>query len=168
MQDIYLNSKCINYRIYKDIFGFEDYLIQLPDNLRVVLTKFRCRNNKMPKEIGVRDNVPREQRICNLCHTGDIGDEFHYLFICKHVISHRKKYIPPFYPKHISTIKMHAIMNLNNINVLTNLALFTKIVMNILQSYIPGNLFGICKFTMSIYLCTQLLYVYLYIDCYVY
>ena len=54
MQDIYLNSKCINYRIYKDIFGFEDYLIQLPDNLRVVLTKFRCRNNKMPVEIGAR------------------------------------------------------------------------------------------------------------------
>ena len=119
MQDIYLNSKCINYRIYKDIFGFEDYLIQLPDNLRVVLTKFRCRNNKMPVEIGARDNVPREQRICNLCDTGDIGDEFHYLFICKHLISHRKKYIQPVYLKHISTIKMHAIMNVNNINVLT-------------------------------------------------
>ena len=117
MQDIYLNSKCNNYRIYKDIFGFEDYLIQLQDNLKVVLTKFRCRNNKMPVEIGVRDNVPREQRICNLCDTGDIGDEFHYLFICKHLISHRKKNIKPFYLKHISTIKMHAIMNVNNINV---------------------------------------------------
>ena len=78
MQDIYLNSKCINYRIYKDIFGFEDYLIHLPDNLRVVLTKFRGRNNKMPVEIVIRDNVPREQRIGNLCATGDIGDEFHY------------------------------------------------------------------------------------------
>ena len=132
MQDVYLNSKFINYRIYKDIFGFEDYLILLPDNLRVVLTKFRCRNNKMPVEIGVRDNVPREQRICKLCDTGDIGDEFHYLFICKHFISHIKKYIQPFYLKHISTIKMHAIMNVNNINVLTKLALFTKIVMNIL------------------------------------
>ena len=62
MPDIYLNSKCINYKIYKDIFGFKDYLIQLPDNLRVALTKFRCRNNKMPVEIGVRDNVPRQQR----------------------------------------------------------------------------------------------------------
>ena len=61
------------------------YLIQLPDNLRVVLIKFRCRYNKMPVEIGVRDNVPREQRICNLCDTRDIGDEFHYLFICKHL-----------------------------------------------------------------------------------
>ena len=59
MQDLYLNS---NYRIYKDIFSFEDHLIQLPDdNLRVVLTKFRCRNNKMPVEIGVRNNVQRIQ-----------------------------------------------------------------------------------------------------------
>ena len=66
MQDLYLNSKCNNNRIYKDIFCFEDYLIQLPDdNLRVVLTKFRCRNNTMPVEIGVRDNVPRKQRIQN-------------------------------------------------------------------------------------------------------
>ena len=32
MQDIYLNSKCINYRIHKNIFGFEEYFIQLPDN----------------------------------------------------------------------------------------------------------------------------------------
>ena len=86
----------------------------------------------MQVEIGVRDNVPREQRICNLCDTGDIGYEFYYLFICKHLISHRKKYIQIFYLKDISTIKMHAIRNVNNINVLTNLALFTKIVMNIL------------------------------------
>ena len=132
MQDIYVNSKSINCIIYKDIFGFKNYLIQLPDNLMVVLTKFCCRNDNIPVEIGARDNVPRQQRACNLCDTGNIGDEFHYLFICKHVISHRNKYFKPFYLKHFSTIKMHEVVNANNIDVLTNLALFTKIIMNIL------------------------------------
>ena len=70
--------------------GHAPDLIKLPENLRAVLTKFRCRNHKMPVEIGVRDDVPREQRICNLCDTGDIGDECPKLFICKHPISHRK------------------------------------------------------------------------------
>ena len=58
----------------------------------------------------------------------EISDEFHYLFICEHLISHKKKYIEPFYLKHISTIKMHVLMNVNNIGVLRDLAMFTKIV----------------------------------------
>ena len=36
----------------------------------------------MSVEIGARDNVPREQEICNLRDTGDTGDEFQYFFIC--------------------------------------------------------------------------------------
>ena len=34
MQDIYVNSKCINYRIFV-YFDFEVHLIQLPDNLKI-------------------------------------------------------------------------------------------------------------------------------------
>ena len=82
MQDIYVNSKCIKCRFFKDIFSFKENLIQLPDNLRVVWTKCRCCDSKMSVEIGARGNVQREQRVCELGDTGDIGDEFHYLFIC--------------------------------------------------------------------------------------
>ena len=69
-REVYESSKCVNYRIYKDNFVLEEYLIKLPDNLKVVLSKFRCRNNKLPIEIGTRTNVPMEQRVCNLCEAG--------------------------------------------------------------------------------------------------
>jgi hypothetical protein len=44
-------SKCINYRILKLSHVFEPYLLTLPQKYRTVLTKFRCRNNKLPIEV---------------------------------------------------------------------------------------------------------------------
>ena len=33
-------------------------------------------------ETGRWQNVARENRKCLICNSGDIGDEFHYIFIC--------------------------------------------------------------------------------------
>ena len=40
---------------------------------------FRTRNNKFPVETGSWNNVTAENRICELCTKGAIGDELHYL-----------------------------------------------------------------------------------------
>ena len=39
-------------------------------------------NHKFPIEQGRYKNIPREQRICNLCCNNLVVDEFHYLFVC--------------------------------------------------------------------------------------
>ena len=57
------------------------YLNDLPDLLRKYFTKFRCRNQHLPIEAGVRSQVLRDMRVCKFCKT-DIEAEFHYLLCC--------------------------------------------------------------------------------------
>jgi hypothetical protein len=41
-----------------------------------------CQPTSFDIEIGRRINVPRDQRLCTHCKSGDVGDEFHTLFLC--------------------------------------------------------------------------------------
>ena len=50
------SRKCINYRIFKNHVKLEKYLVDLHDNLRKILTKFRCRNHRLPIERGCQEN----------------------------------------------------------------------------------------------------------------
>lgn len=45
-------SKCLNYRIFKQNHEFEKYLTELPRDLRIAYSKFRCVNHKLPIEKG--------------------------------------------------------------------------------------------------------------------
>ena len=80
--EISLSSKGKIYNIFKENFRFEKYLITLPQNIWTILLKFRTANHHLPIEIGRWNSIPIEDRICTLCNINDIGDEFHYLFIC--------------------------------------------------------------------------------------
>ena len=55
------------------------------------MAEFRCRNHYLPIESGCRTDIPRNLRVCELCN--DLGDEFHFLFICPRFSEARKKYI---------------------------------------------------------------------------
>ena len=52
-------------------------------NLRQSLIRFRTSNHKLPIETGRYLNTLRENRLCTLCLANDIGDEYHYMFICE-------------------------------------------------------------------------------------
>ena len=45
--DVNTNNVCLNYRIFKTEPGIDKYM-HLNDHLRITLTKFRCRNHKLP------------------------------------------------------------------------------------------------------------------------
>ena len=62
------------------MFGFFPSLVDLPDNLRKILTKFGCRNHSLSIE---RGNIPPDMRSCHYCRE-DIGEKYHYLLICSH------------------------------------------------------------------------------------
>jgi hypothetical protein len=57
---------------FKMEFKLENYLLKLSPNERALITKLRCCNLKIPVETGRWVNIPREERICHLCHN-DIG-----------------------------------------------------------------------------------------------
>ena len=39
-------------------------------------------NHRLPVETERWDDIPLNERNCNVCTTSDIGDEYHYLLTC--------------------------------------------------------------------------------------
>lgn len=84
-----VHPRCINYRIFKINFGLENYLLNLPKDLKVTLTKLRTCNHHLPIEKGRWHNIDRNLRIYT-CDCKTIGDEFHYVMECKYFSNDRK------------------------------------------------------------------------------
>ena len=127
--EINSSNKCFNYRMYKDKFAFEDYFDILPPSLSLTLFKYRCCNHKMPIEKGRFFNIPRNERLCRFCNSGQLGDEFHFMFQCVHFSTDRKKYLSNYYTKHPNALKFSSLMNSKNKGTLLKLANFCKLIL---------------------------------------
>ena len=103
------SSKCLLYRNFKRDFGRENYINQLPDMYVFALIKFRCSSHKLEIEIGRRNGVDRENRLCKNCSMNTLGDEFHFVFECPKFNEHRLKFIPK---KYLSVHSMFSLCNL--------------------------------------------------------
>ena len=69
---------------FKKDYKMEKYLTIIKNpNIRKVMSQFRVSNHKLQIERGRYENIPRDQRICKLCDSGEIEDEFHFTFKCK-------------------------------------------------------------------------------------
>ena len=55
-------------------------------------------------EIGSWDNTPYEDGKFTVCKKNDIGDTFHYRFVCDRFISDRKSFLSSFYHKNPNII----------------------------------------------------------------
>ena len=71
----------LNYRIFKESFGFEKYLDKLTTKERITFCRFCTCNHKLPIETGRWINVERNERKCIFFDKNDIGDEFHYILV---------------------------------------------------------------------------------------
>ena len=49
------SGKCKIFRTFETTFTFENYLISLPRKLKIIFTKFRCRNHRLPIELAVEN-----------------------------------------------------------------------------------------------------------------
>ena len=90
----YMNStsKGLCYRIFKTELKIEKYISILPYNYMFNFCKFRCDGHRLPVETGRWHNVSRADRLCHLCDSADIGDEFHYIMSCNYFKQERRKY----------------------------------------------------------------------------
>jgi hypothetical protein len=52
--------------------------------------KFRCGGHRLPVETRRWHNVSRADRLCHLCDSADIGDEFHYIMSCNYLKQERE------------------------------------------------------------------------------
>ena len=129
-----LNSgKCTNYRIFKTNFILEKYLLLTAPNIRKSITRFRCRNSKLPIVLGSFCGISRDRRTCTLCNNRFIGDEYHYLFECGHFERDRKKLLSCYFYDRPSTLKMHALFSSENRELLYHLAQLIIIINNVMN-----------------------------------
>ena len=65
---------------------------------------------------------------CKLCDKNEIGDEFHYLFICPVFQEDRKRLLKEYYRKFPSMYKFIELMTTSNMKDLRKLAEFATII----------------------------------------
>ena len=92
----------------------------------MLLCKFRLGNSKLPTERGRYNNVPREQRHCELCNHNAIGDEFHLILECTVLNELRLKFLPKIYQKYPNAIKLSKLFNSKSIIILKKLCKYVE------------------------------------------
>jgi hypothetical protein len=113
-----------NYRMYKTVFGADSYFYNLPANNVLTILKFCTTNNQLPVNKLRFQTIPRCDRLCVLCDLNDIGDEYHYLFVCPHFAHARQKFIKRYYSVHPSAFKFQQLFTSRNKVILKNFARF--------------------------------------------
>ena len=101
------NSHFNFYRIIRKspYFEFHKYLTSLHVQERIILCKFRCGNHRLPIVTCRYEGVAHCDRNCTLCTKNDLGEEFHFLFICDHFSNEWKKYTGPYFYNKPNTYK---------------------------------------------------------------
>ena len=123
--DINSLSKCDNYRLFKNEWCFENYLDELPGDLRFAFCKFRCRNFRLPVE--TRHFLPNDNGTCLWCSLNKVGNEFHYIFECTILNNVREKLLPKYYVTYPNFHKFSTLLNLRQPQ-RTNVARFVKVL----------------------------------------
>ena len=118
------NELYYNYRIFKDTFALENYLVVLPFNLAKYMFKFRTLNHKLPIQRGRLYGIPRNERVCTKCQSADLGDEFHYVLCCNYFNHSRKYYLKPYYYRHCNTITFKQLFSCSKKKTLLKLCRF--------------------------------------------
>ena len=77
-------GKLRTYSNFKQHFGLEDYICELPYYDRCHFARLRISAHTLAIETGrhARPKVPVNQRVCQMCNTGAIEDEMHFVTIC--------------------------------------------------------------------------------------
>ena len=122
---ISIKSSCVMYRTFKDSLEREKYLILLDCRERINISRFRCRNIKIPVvTLGYSNsNTSYENRLCTICNMNEIGDEFHYILRCPVFQLHRTRYISNYYIRN-SNIAIPQLFQTSDVTVLKKLSTF--------------------------------------------
>ena len=92
------SRKLDTYATFKREFILEPYLTCIDKVIfKIALCKFRVSAHTLKIESGRRNNIPRAQRICEMCEGVHVEDEFHFLLVCPLYNDLRQKYIPRYY-----------------------------------------------------------------------
>lgn len=126
-QDICSKSSLFLFKELKPDFERSEYINKMKcRSLRNILAKIRLSSHDLHIETGRHRNIDRNDRKCTLCQCNDIEDEYHFILICPMYALLRNQYIPRYYHRHPSMLKLTQLLNSTNVKVLNKLALFCR------------------------------------------
>ena len=131
-ESVFNNSICLNYRAMTTQKKLKGYLLNLPSQYMFSLCKFKCANHKLPIVTGRYEGTPIDDRICPLCDTNEIGDEFHYLYKCSYFTDLRSRCLKRRYYTRPNMEKTEQLFNVTNKKEVLNLA---KLIYQIIQHF---------------------------------
>lgn len=75
-------------------------------------------------------SIEKSERICDLCNSGMLGDEFHYLLNCYYFKQERSKFLPIDLSNIRNIISFSDLMNSHDKYVLIGLSKYCKIIVS--------------------------------------
>ena len=69
------------YKLYTNVFSFEAYLVCVPKDIRMYLTRFRISSHSLRIQTGryEKNKIARNEIYCMYCGSRDIEDTYHYV-----------------------------------------------------------------------------------------
>ena len=95
---------------------------------------WRTSNHNLPIETGRWKKIPITERKCTLCQSVDLGDEFHYLFICPLLHKERTQLLSKYFYIKPNMYKMNLLFNSKKQGTLRKLCNFCKIIMQLFKT----------------------------------
>ncbi|MEW8545659.1 MAG: reverse transcriptase family protein [Candidatus Thiodiazotropha sp.] len=106
------SGKARHYRYIMPNFGLATYLkYNLPLKFRIPLSKLRCSVHNLLVETGRHKNIDYENRICVLCNSANIEDEFHFVMICPFYEDLRISFLSNMSHLHFTLEKFYDLFN---------------------------------------------------------
>jgi hypothetical protein len=91
--------------------------------IRAALCKIRCSAHILLIETGGYTNQPKNMRLCTLCSSSEVEDEFNFVLKCDCFVDLRVKKIKNRRP---SSVKLIQLLSSQNVKQLRNLCIFLK------------------------------------------
>ena len=123
------SSKGRNYSLFKQEIKLENYIFTLNGPLLYAMIRFRTANHKMPIETGRWNQIDLPDRKCQLCDKNDLGDEYHYLFICPFFKNERVIFIDRHFRTAPNILKYKELLQIKDNEKLIKLGKFMRIIM---------------------------------------
>ncbi len=129
------------YRHAKVNFEYAPYLgICNYKKYRHGLTRLRLSAHSLRIQTGKygQNRIPRHERTCQYCTSGDIEDEYHFMIVCDRYTELRTKYISRYYRHNPSMYKFIQLLQSSNRKVVNNLSYYIYHA-NMLRSNMVAN-----------------------------
>ena len=124
-------SKLTLYRHIKTDIVFETYLGCIIKPYRLCLTKFRLSAHELMIEKGRELGIIREHRFCEICMSGAIESEYHFLCCCNAYTGLRENILPRSLWYETNEQKMVSILASKDVATLTKVAKYIYLAMKI-------------------------------------